>query len=75
MRIAGKEGGNFFQGRGGERVQFLQKKPLKFEIFNNKKVYKQKYFSLSSLRIQTGKMLTKNLVTFKRYDGIKDEKL
>ena len=41
-----------------------------------KKVYKQKYFSLSYLKnwIQTGKILTKNLVTL-RWDVFKDEKL
>ena len=40
--LTGKEGDNFFQGG----LQFLQKK-LKSEIFNHKKVYNQKYFSLS----------------------------
>ena len=34
-----------------------------------KKVYKQKCFSLSQLRI-----LTQNLVTFKRWNEVKDEK-
>ena len=42
--IAGKERGEFFQG---EELLFSQKKKLKSEIFNDKKVYKQKYFSLS----------------------------
>ena len=37
-----KRRGNFFQGV----LQFLQKK-IKFEIFNDKKISKQKYFSLS----------------------------
>ena len=38
-----------------------------------KKVYKQKYFSVVTKNLNWG-MLTKNLVTFKRWDGIKDEK-
>ena len=41
-----EEGGDFFHGGGGE-LQFLHKNKLKSEIFNEKKVYKQKYFSLS----------------------------
>ena len=40
--LTGKEGGNFFQG-----VCNFYKKKLTSEIFNHKKVYKQKYFSLS----------------------------
>ena len=36
-----------------------------------KKVYKQKYFSKNS----NWAILTKNSVTFKRYDGVKDKKL
>ena len=38
-----------------------------------KKVYKQKYFSVVTKNLNWG-MLTKNLVTFKRWDGFKDEK-
>ena len=38
-----KGGGVFLQGR----LQFYIKNKLKSEIFNDKKVYKQKYFSLS----------------------------
>ena len=37
-----KRGGDLFQG-----LQFLQKYRLKSEIFNDKNVHKQKYFSLS----------------------------
>ena len=37
-----KRRGNFFQG-----VAILQKKKLNSEIFNDKKSYKQKYFSRS----------------------------
>ena len=42
--VAGKEGADLFQGTG---LQFSYKNKLKSEIFNDKKVYKQKYFSLS----------------------------
>ena len=38
-----------------------------------KKVYKQKSFSLSKLRILT-EILTKNLLTFKKWDEFKDGK-
>ena len=34
MGVAGKEQGDFFQGRG---LQFLHKKKLKSEIFNDKR--------------------------------------
>ena len=47
MEVAGKEGGDFFQGG----LQFSYKNKLKSEIFNDEKNYKQKYFSV----IQTGK--------------------
>ena len=52
--VAGKEGVTFF--RVG--CNFHIKNKLKSEIFNGKKVYRQKYFSPS--------ILPKNLVTFKR---------
>ena len=48
------------------RLQSSHKNKLKYEIFNDKKIFKQKYFSLSWLRIQTGGILLKNLVAFKR---------
>ena len=59
--VTGKEGRAFFQGG----CTFHMKNKLKSEIFNDKKGYKQKYFSLSELRIQTAK-LPKNLVNSKR---------
>ena len=43
-RVAGKEGWLFSWGWG---CNFHIKNKLKSEIFNDKKVYKQKYFSLS----------------------------
>ena len=39
-----------------------------------KKVYKQKCFSVITKNLNW-EILTKNLVTFKRWDGVKDEKL
>ena len=42
LRAAGKEGVTFLHG-----VTALHKNKLKYEIFNNKKVYKQNCFSLS----------------------------
>ena len=38
-----------------------------------KKVYKQKYFSVMT-KNSNWKILTKNLVIFRRQDGVKDEK-
>ena len=39
-----------------------------------KKVYKQKYFSVIK-KNSNWEIFSKNLVTFKRQDGVKDEKL
>ena len=61
MGVAGKEGGDFFQGG----LQFSYKNKLKSEIFNDEKNYKQKYFSVIT-KISNWKILSKNLVTFKR---------
>ena len=47
----------FFRGEGG-----CIKNKLKSERFNDKKVYKKKYFSLSLLRIQTGKFYIRILL-------------
>ena len=41
--VAGKLGVTFFRGEG---FSFYIKNKLKSEIFNNKKIYKQKCFSL-----------------------------
>ena len=51
--LVGKRGGDLFEDGG---LQFLHKNKLKCGIFNDKKVDKQKCFSLSLLRIQTGKL-------------------
>ena len=42
--VAGKEGGEFFQGGGGCSF-YIQNKP-KSEIFNDEKSYEQEYFSV-----------------------------
>ena len=39
------------------------------------KVYKLKYFFSLITKNLNQEVLTKNLVTFKRWDGVKDEKL
>ena len=44
---------------------FHIKNKLKSEIFNDKKVYKQKYFSVIT-KNSNWEILTKNSVTFKR---------
>ena len=46
---------------------------LKSEIFNGKKVYNQNAFSVITKNLNC-EILTKNLVTFNRWDGVKDEK-
>ena len=50
--VGGKEKGDFFQGAGGRAVgcSFFIKNKLKSQVFNDRKVYKQKCFSLSLLR-------------------------
>ena len=40
-----------------------------------KKVNKRKCFSVSWLKTQTDKNTVKNLVTFKIWDGVKDERM
>ena len=59
-------GGELFLG---SRSFYIKK--LNPEIFNEKKFYKQKHFITKNLNWE---ILTKNLVTFKRWDGVKDEK-
>ena len=43
---------------------------IEYKIFNDKK---RKYFSVIT-KNSTWEILTKNFVTFKRWDGVKDEK-
>ena len=51
-----------------EGCSFYIKSKLKSEIFNDKKVYKQKHFPCHNYAFKL-RILTKNLVTFKRWDG------
>ena len=60
--VAGKERSDFFLGE----LQFSQKNKLKSEIFNNKKIYQQKYFFSVITKNSEWEILPKNLVTFKR---------
>ena len=52
---------------------FYIKNKLKSYIFNSKKIYKQKCFFVITYNLNW-ETLTKNLVAFKRWDGVKDEK-
>ena len=60
----------FFKGGG---FSFYIKNKLKSEIFNDKKVYKQKCLSVITKNLNR-KILNKNLVTFKRWNGVENEK-
>ena len=54
--------------------QFLRKKnKLKSEMFNDKKFIKKMFFSVIYKNLNW-EILTKNLVTFKKWEGVKDEK-
>ena len=48
---------------------------LKSEIFNDKKSIQTKMFLSVMSKSLNWEILTKNLVTFKRWDGVKDEKI
>ena len=76
-RISVFRGGCWERGvtfSGGCVCSFSIKNKLKSEIFNNKKSVNKNVFVITkNRRIQT-EILTKNLVTFKRWDGVKDEK-
>ena len=69
----------FRQKAGSAGSQFLEVvagkvgKGAKCEVFNDKKVYKKMFFSVITKNLDW-KILTKNLVTFKRWDEFKDEK-
>ena len=49
------------------------KNKLKSEILNDKKVYKQKWFFSVIITNLNWKVLTKNLFSLKRWDGVTDE--
>ena len=68
--FAGKEGVNFFR----EELQFLYKKKHKSKIFNDtKRLYAKMFFSVINKNLKR-ENLTKNLVVFKQWDGVKDGK-
>ena len=54
---------------------FYKINKLKSEIFNSKKSLETKIFFSVITNNANWEILTKNLVTFKRWHGIKDEKL
>ena len=61
-------------GGRAEGYSFYIKSKLKSELFNNEKAYKQKnVFSVLTKNLNW-EILTKSLLTFKTWDGIKDEK-
>ena len=59
---------------GVQILVYLLQNKLKCEIFNDKRKFINKNFSAITKNLNW-KILTKNLVTFKRRDEIKDEKL
>ena len=56
-------------------MQFSHKNKLKSEIFNDKESLYAKIFFSVITKNSNWEILPKNLVAFKRSDGIKDEKL
>ena len=65
-----ERGGDFFQ----EGCSFYIKNKLKSQIFNDKKSLSAKMFFSVATKNLNWEILTKNLVTFKKWDEIKDEK-
>ena len=68
--VAGKDRGDIFH-RG---CSFYIKNELKSEIFNYKKDLQTKTFLSLIAKNLNWEILSKNLVTFKKWDGVKDEK-
>ena len=65
-----EKGGDLFQG-----LQFLHINKLKSEIFNDKKgLYAKMFFSVTT-KYLNWEILIKNLINFKRWNGVKDEKI
>ena len=54
--------------------RFYIKNKLKSEIFKDKKDYKKMFFSVITKNLNW-EISNKNLVTWKRWDGVRDEKL
>ena len=70
--VAGKKGVTFFKGRGWGCSFYKKKINENLKYLITKKVYKQKCSVIT--KNLNCEILTKNLVTFKRWDGVKDEK-
>ena len=66
----GKRGVTFF--KGGCNIYIKDKR--KSEIFKDKKILYTKIFFSVITKNSNWEILTKNLVTFERYDAVKDEK-
>ena len=64
----------FWEGVGAG-CSFFTKNKLKSEIFNDKKLYKTKMLFSATTKNLNWEILTKNSVTFKRWDGVKVGKL
>ena len=67
--VAGKDGMTFFR----EVAVFTKKKKLKSKIFNVKKSLLTNFFFSVITSNLKWEILTLNLVTFKRWDEVKDE--
>ena len=69
--------GNCWERGGdlGRGCNFHIKNKLKSEIFNDEKGLSAKICFSVITKNSSWEILTKNLVTFKRQDGVKDEKL
>ena len=68
--VAGKDRDDFFQWG----CSFYIKNKLKSEVFNDKKGLETKMFLSLITKNLNWEVLTKTLFTFKRWDGVKDEK-
>ena len=70
--VCWKRGGDLF-GRGGGGLQFSHKNKLKSEIFYGKKsLWAKIFFSVITMNSKW-EISNKNLVTFKRWDCVKDK--
>ena len=56
-------------------LQFFPKSKLKSEIFIDKKSLQAKIFFSVKTKNSNWEILVNNLVTFKKWDGVKDEKI
>ena len=56
-------------------LQFFPKNKLKSEIFIDKKSLQAKIFFSAKTKNSNWEILVNNLVTFKKWDGVKDEKI